>query len=42
MWGENQTVVPDSKNPGLIEPKELVDDWLERRKNVNKIDINFH
>ncbi len=69
VWGENQTIVPDKKNPGPdgdgiilsftsnqlfaiqswvwkwageawpIEPKELVDDWKERRKRVNEIQI---
>ena len=69
IWGENQTITPDKKNPGPdgdgiilsfksnqlysirrwtwqwadeaipLEPKELVDDWLERRKKVNEIKI---
>lgn len=69
VWGENQTIVPDKKNPGPdgdgiilsftsnqlfaiqswvwkwageawpIEPKELVNDWKERRKRVNEIQI---
>ncbi len=67
VWGENQTITPDKKNPGPdgdgiilsftsnqlfaiqswvwkwageawpIEPKELVDDWKERRKRVNEV-----
>ena len=67
LWGDNQTITPDKKNPGPdgdgiilsfrtnqlmcvqrwvwkwadeawpIEPKELVDDWLEKRERVNKI-----
>ena len=66
LWGENQTIVADKKNPGPdgdgiilsfrsnqlysiqrwtwqwadeafpLEPKELVDDWIERRKKINK------
>jgi predicted DNA-binding transcriptional regulator YafY len=69
LWGENQTIIPDEKNPcpdgdGIIlsfksnqlfsvrrwvwqwadeaipiEPKELVDDWLERREKISKIEI---
>ena len=69
VWGENQTIVPDKKNPGPdgdgiilsftsnqlfaiqswvwkwageawpIEPKELVDDWKERRKRVNEVKV---
>lgn len=69
LWGENQTIIPDEKNPGPdgdgiilsfksnqlfsvrrwvwqwaneaipIEPKELVDDWLERREKISKIEI---
>ena len=71
IWGENQTIVPDKKNPGPtpdkngiilsfrtnqlicvqrwvwkwadeawpIEPKELVDDWKEKLKNVNEIKL---
>ena len=69
VWGENQTIAPDKKNPGPdgdgiilsftsnqlfaiqswvwkwageawpVEPKELVDDWLERRNAVNKIEV---
>ena len=71
IWGDNQTIVPDTKNPGPdgdgiilsfrtnqlicvqrwvwkwadealpIEPKELVDDWLQKRENVNKLKICF-
>lgn len=67
LWGENQTIIPDSKNPGPdgdgiilsfrsnqlysirrwtwqwadeafpLAPKELVDDWMERREKVNKL-----
>ena len=67
LWGENQTIVDDSKNPGPdgdgiilsfrsnqlysicrwtwqwadeawpIEPKELVEDWMERREKTLKI-----
>ena len=67
VWGENQTIVPDKKNPGPdgdgiilsftsnqlfaiqswvwkwageawpIKPKELVNDWKERRKRVNEV-----
>lgn len=69
VWGENQTIVPDKKNPGPdgdgiilsftsnqlfaiqswvwkwageawpIEPKELVNDWKERRKRVNEVKV---
>ena len=69
IWGENQTIIPDEKNPGPdgdgiilsfrsnqlfsirrwtwqwadeafpIAPKELVDDWLERREKVKKIEL---
>lgn len=69
VWGENQTIVPDKKNPGPdgdgiilsftsnqlfaiqswvwkwageawpIEPKELVNDWKERRKRVNEMKV---
>lgn len=69
VWGENQNIVPDKKNPGPdgdgiilsftsnqlfaiqswvwkwageswpIEPKELVDDWKERRKRVNEVKV---
>lgn len=69
VWGENQTITPDKKNPGPdgdgiilsftsnqlfaiqswvwkwageawpIEPKELVDDWKERRKRVNEVKV---
>ena len=69
IWGENQTITPDEKNPGPdgdgiilsfrsnqlfsirrwtwqwadeafpIAPKELVDDWLERREKVKKIEL---
>ena len=67
IWGEEQKIVPDKKNPGPdgdgiiltfrsnqlysiqrwtwqwaseawpLEPKELVDDWLERRKRANEL-----
>lgn len=67
VWGENQTITPDIKNPGPdgtgiilsfrsnqlysiqrwtwqwadeampIEPKELVEDWMKRRENINKL-----
>ena len=69
VWGENQSIVPDKKNPGPdgdgiilsftsnqlfaiqswvwkwageawpIEPKELVNDWKERRKRVNEVKV---
>ena len=69
VWGDNQTIVEDKKNPGPdgdgiilsfrtnqlicvqrwvwkwadeawpIEPKELVDDWLKKRKMVNEITL---
>ncbi|MCR5762892.1 MAG: WYL domain-containing protein [Treponema sp.] len=69
IWGENQTITPDKRNPGPdgdgiilsfksnqlysirrwtwqwadeampLEPKELVNDWLERREKVNKIKL---
>lgn len=69
VWGENQTITPDKKNPGPdgdgiilsftsnqlfaiqswvwkwageacpIEPKELVNDWKERRKRVNEVKV---
>ena len=69
LWGENQTIIPDSKNPGPdgdgiilsfrsnqlysirrwtwqwadeafpLAPKELVDDWMERREKVNKAEF---
>ena len=69
VWGENQTIVPDKKNPGPdgdgiilsftsnqlfaiqswvwkwageawpIEPKELVNDWKERRRRVNEVKV---
>lgn len=69
VWGEEQKIVPDKKNPGPdgdgiiltfrsnqlysiqrwtwqwaseawpLEPKELVDDWLERRKRVNEVKV---
>lgn len=69
VWGENQTIVPDKKNPGPdgdgiilsftsnqlfaiqswvwkwageawpIEPKELVNDWKERRSRVNEVKV---
>ena len=69
IWGENQTIIPDKKNPGPdgdgiilnfrsnqlfsirrwtwqwadeafpIAPRELVDDWLERREKVKKIEL---
>ena len=69
VWGENQSIVHDKKNPGPdgdgiilsftsnqlfaiqswvwkwageawpIEPKELVDDWKERRKRVNEVKV---
>ncbi len=67
IWGENQTITPDTKNPGPdgdgiilsfksnqyfsicrwvwqwvdeampLEPKELVENWLERREKVNRV-----
>ena len=69
VWGENQSITPDKKNPGPdgdgiilsftsnqlfaiqswvwkwageawpLEPKELVDDWKERRKRVNEVKV---
>ena len=69
VWGDNQTIVPDRKNPGPdddgiilsfrtnqlmcvqrwvwkwadeacpIEPKELVEDWLEKREKINLLKI---
>ncbi|MBO4319149.1 MAG: WYL domain-containing protein [Treponema sp.] len=69
LWGENQTIIDDRKNPGPdgdgiilsfrsnqlnsirrwtwqwadeafpIAPKELVDDWLDRREKVNGIKV---
>ena len=69
IWGDNQTIVKDKKNPGPdddgiilsfrtnqlisvqrwvwkwadeawpIEPKELLDDWLEKRMRVNGIKV---
>lgn len=69
IWGENQTIVPDAKNPGPdgdgiilsfhsnqlysirrwtwqwadeaypLSPKELVEDWLERKEKVNNMEI---
>lgn len=67
IWGENQTITADKKNPGPdgtgiilsfrsnqlysiqrwtwqwadeampLEPKELVEDWMKRRENINKL-----
>ncbi len=67
LWGDNQTIIPDKKNPGHdgtgiiltfrsnqlysiqrwtwqwadeampLEPKELVEDWMARRKKINKM-----
>ena len=69
VWGDNQTVTPDKKNPGPdgdgiilsfrtnqlmcvqhwvwkwadeawpIAPKELVEDWLEKREKVNLVEL---
>lgn len=69
IWGENQTIVPDKKNPGPngdgiilsfrsnqlysiqhwtwqwadeampLAPKELVDDWLDKRAKVSQMEL---